>query len=385
MRFPNNFFFVIYTLLISNAVLSMNALLIKGPTLYNQSILSRPSFSSDGTKIATLYNNKKRGEPDIFCVVSTKTGEIEHSFEADDALCSGHFNQVSPEVFLHVYERKNFMNKMQILRYPSLDTVMSEENKCCHEVPSNTTWSPDGKLRLVHYTFKDKMWDVQENRELYTLESEQSFKKFSPDGTKIILARPNLQIRDARTNALIAAIGDVHLSDEVAINNDGSRIATSRDSVALVYETTAPYKKLFTLNGHFATILQLEFSPDGKRILTGSDDGTVILWDAETGKIINSIEHRGRITCATFNSKRPLLLSLGHDVAKISDAYTGNLLYEISADNHEINYVGIVNEFVSEAVFSPDGNNVLTGIFNFSAGTITSTLWTIPDFEPPLL
>src|SRR5262249_35439286 len=36
--------------------------------------------------------------------------------------------------------------------------------------------------------------------------------------------------------------------------------------------------------GHSYTVTSVVFSPEGKRVLTGSMDGTVRLWDADTGQ-----------------------------------------------------------------------------------------------------
>lgn len=41
---------------------------------------------------------------------------------------------------------------------------------------------------------------------------------------------------------------------------------------------------LRTLKGHTARVLPMRFSPDGKVLATGADDGTVRLWDPSTGK-----------------------------------------------------------------------------------------------------
>jgi WD40 repeat protein len=43
-----------------------------------------------------------------------------------------------------------------------------------------------------------------------------------------------------------------------------------------------------TLDGQEARLTALEFSPDGRVLLTGSADGTVLLWDVDTQREIGS-------------------------------------------------------------------------------------------------
>ena len=40
------------------------------------------------------------------------------------------------------------------------------------------------------------------------------------------------------------------------------------------------------LRGHEAEVNAVAFSPDGSRLLTGSDDHSAILWDVATGRIL---------------------------------------------------------------------------------------------------
>jgi WD40 repeat protein len=42
--------------------------------------------------------------------------------------------------------------------------------------------------------------------------------------------------------------------------------------------------ELLSLSGHGATVWGIAFTPDGKRIATGSNDETVRIWDAMTGE-----------------------------------------------------------------------------------------------------
>ena len=48
------------------------------------------------------------------------------------------------------------------------------------------------------------------------------------------------------------------------------------------------------LKGHEGYVLYALFSPDAKKVITSGQDGTVRLWDAETGKELRELEeHTG--------------------------------------------------------------------------------------------
>jgi hypothetical protein len=62
-------------------------------------------------------------------------------------------------------------------------------------------------------------------------------------------------------------------------------------------------RERFVLGGHGDRVEDAAFSPDGKRIVTRSDDKTARLWDAETGKPIGGplAGHEDRVVSAAFS------------------------------------------------------------------------------------
>ena len=55
---------------------------------------------------------------------------------------------------------------------------------------------------------------------------------------------------------------------------------------------------LWTLTGHSNRVPSVAYSPDGKHIVSGSDDRTVKVWDSQTGKEVSVLVcHRPIVCC----------------------------------------------------------------------------------------
>ena len=70
----------------------------------------------------------------------------------------------------------------------------------------------------------------------------------------------------------------------MAFSPDGRRIVSgSYDKTVKVWDAATGQETL-TLKGHSMAVTSVAFSPDGRRIVSGSEDGTVKVWDAATGQ-----------------------------------------------------------------------------------------------------
>jgi len=59
---------------------------------------------------------------------------------------------------------------------------------------------------------------------------------------------------------------------------------------------------ILTLLGHRRSITMICYSSDGKYLATGSTDRTARVWDASTGKLLQTFRgHRGRVTSLCFS------------------------------------------------------------------------------------
>jgi WD40 repeat protein/serine/threonine protein kinase len=156
--------------------------------------------------------------------------------------------------------------------------------------------------------------------------------------------------------------GAVGIILEVLPNRRTQRSYTP-EALSVLQESRAADKKLLALTGHSDTVQSVSFSPDGIKILTGSDDRTARVWDANTGQQLLMVHHAARIPCAAFSPDGKKFITTSLDkTARVWDAATGQLLVEFKG--HAAG--------VWSASFSPDGARVVT-----ASSDKTARIWDI--------
>ncbi len=174
--------------------------------------------------------------------------------------------------------------------------------------------------------------------------------------------------------------GDVSAASSFAISPDGKRFVTIglNSFTPQVWEipeahegAEALVKPLMVLGGHIAPVTSLAYSADSKFILTGSEDMTARLWDANSGKEINIMRgHRGVVRSVAFSPDGEFMLSTGADEkARVWGASMGQGMNErVSAPRmtnarfnteHNVLY-GAWKLQEGEKIYSPDSKYALT-------------------------
>jgi WD40 repeat protein/serine/threonine protein kinase len=124
------------------------------------------------------------------------------------------------------------------------------------------------------------------------------------------------------------------------------------------------------LHGHQDLVRSLAYSTNGNYIVSGSADGTVILWDALKGSMVITPMngHSGAVNAVVFSLDDTLVASAGDDgVIRLWEIPNGRLIREISAHADSIWTLSV----------SPNGRIIASG---GTDGTIR--LWDIASGEP---
>jgi WD40 repeat protein len=209
--------------------------------------------------------------------------------------------------------------------------------------------APGGKTLATASTDGSvKIWALGTGEDTATLQSGPSYAvAFDPDGRTLAAAGRQRQGQQAVD---VVRVMSADLAREVAV-----------------------------LRGHRGPIRSVAYAPGGKLLATGSEDGTVKLWDAATGQERETLTgHNGKVFAVAFAPDGKLLASGGGDWAhpappgrpgevKLWDVDSGKELLSLSEPGN----------VVFAVAFSPEGKTLATA--NYDA---TAKLWDVAALVP---
>lgn len=250
-------------------------------------------------------------------------------------------------------------------------------------------FSRDGrKLLTSSYDHTARLWDVETGKQLQIFHGHNWWvwtAAFSPDELRVVTASQDgtAIVWDVTTGTQSPPFtghdGPVYAAQFAP---DGKRIASGGyDKRVLVWKPDdlqpVDYKKLVSgaavappkyraLEGHTAAVRSVQFSKDGRLILSGGHDNSVKIWDSETDRALKTFRgHDSWVRACAFSPDGRWVLSGSHD-------HTVKLW---SIDNYEELRVlrGRVLEghtdAVLDALFSPDEKLIVTASRDRTAKT----------------
>ncbi|KAF8894364.1 WD40-repeat-containing domain protein [Gymnopilus junonius] len=116
-------------------------------------------------------------------------------------------------------------------------------------------------------------------------------------------------------------------------------------------------RQLSLLAGHTNSVCSVTFSPNGKHIVSGSQDMTIRIWDAQTGQLIGEpLEGHGHWIESIVSGSWDMTI-------RIWDAETGQMIGELLAGH---------TKSAESVVFSLDGRQIVSG-----SGDKTIRIWDV--------
>lgn len=314
------------------------------------------SFSSDGTRLVSASGTWA-------WVWDLGSGELVHRLDHGDAAVNS--AAFSPDGSQIVTSGSDALTRLWDAGSGELDREL--ENAFDNFV-GRSLFSPDGSLLVSAYG-KGRLaaWD--------TGTWERTYDEF----------HHSTEIRDARFSSagILASIGDLKLRVGVlsydadstllssAFSPSGGLVAVTTLKGSVTVLSTAAARPLTELHGNQSLVQKVVFAPQGDRVVTAGEDGTIRSWTLPPGSV--AFSDAGVFEPATFDVAGDRYIVAGWDsTATIFDVATGEVLHELVGDRPDDDMGGAFP--VAFAGFDESGRRAVTvqssaGVFVWDTDT----------------
>jgi WD40 repeat protein len=241
-----------------------------------------------------------------------------------------------------------------------------------HDSPViQVAWSPDGNLLAsAAGDGSIKLWDATGKEQKALKHPGIRAVAFSPDGKKLLSGAYDGSVKfwDVQTGKEDKTVPrpGTGQSSHVAFSPDCKRVASIYQDGTLRVWDLEPAKELFVKKAHVSYPEAVAFSPDGAVVATASGvfdqekgrwgRGQVKLWDAATGRLVDSLKgHAGKVRGLSFSADGKWLATtcaeeadVNNETVRVWDRKAGRPVAQLST--------GMFN--VRNIALSPDGSRL---------------------------
>jgi WD40 repeat protein/serine/threonine protein kinase len=220
--------------------------------------------------------------------------------------------------------------------------------------------SPDGNSLALPDFAVVPIWDLNFPAEPQPLDTDQFdqtyFTRFAPDGETLYIGGFGTFSRWSLENPQTPIIRYPHIIRSLDVSPTGERAVIAIEegdifdySLYMMDVESGEISKQF--EGHTAAVNIMDFSPDGRQIVSSSFDMTARIWDVATGAALHILEgHEGVVSCADFSPDGSMVATTSTDGSvRLWDVASGEIVRVIT--------IGAPTPFVA---FSPDGSWIAT-------------------------
>ena len=145
----------------------------------------------------------------------------------------------------------------------------------------------------------------------------------------------------------IARLGKGNVND-IKYSPDKTRLAVASSIGIWLYDANTG-EELGLLTGHTKPVAAIAFSPNGDKLVSGSYDRTLRLWNPYTGELLKTLNADGRIATLAFSPDgRTLANGLGANIQ----------LWDVDTGQHKATLDGGGGSSIFFLVFAPDGQTL---------------------------
>ncbi|NUQ63640.1 MAG: caspase family protein [Pirellulales bacterium] len=240
-------------------------------------------------------------------------------------------------------------------------------------------FSPDGKLAVTAGNDNvARLWEIATRTEVRRFEGHAAPVKavaFSPrDGRYVLTGSADRTARlwEAATGKTVLTFTLADEVNDVAFSPDGLQVATADQDGAAVLWETASGREIRRIAGLIA-VASIDFSPSGRLLATGGTDKRVRLWDTATGQEVRQY-YQGPdwITAVAFSPDGRYLFAGAQDGTEGKNLPGNGRLYDVQS-RQEIARLPGHDVHVTAVAFSPDSRLLATSSVDNEV-----RLWDVP-------